>query len=359
MTVIYKVDPLKPDIEILKKCASILKSGGLVVFPTETVYGLGADAFNSASVRRVYEIKRRPRDNPLIVHISSFKQLELVVSEIPENAWRLIKSLWPGPLTVVLKKSERVPDVVTAGLPKVGVRMPAHPVALKLIELAETPVVAPSANISGRPSPTTAEHVIQDLCGKVDVIIDTGETLLGIESTVVDLTSDPPTLIRAGPVQVEMLEKLLGTKINIPACAKGLKREASVPRSRHSHYEPGVPLILIEADDYSDLNRLAGEVIKVARKHLSMGRRVAIIASKETLQYYSSLPNIRLIQLGSRSRPYEIAKNLFKVLRSLSSLNVDIAICEGFEEKGLGLAILSRLREASRQNIVKVRTSKA
>ncbi|MCD6428609.1 MAG: threonylcarbamoyl-AMP synthase, partial [Desulfurococcales archaeon] len=154
MTEIFKVDPLSPSTDILERCARILRFGGLVVFPTETVYGLGADAFNPASVRRVYEIKQRPLDNPLIVHISSFKQLELVVSEVPENAWKLIKAVWPGPLTIVLRKSQKVPDIVTAGLPKVGVRMPAHPVALKLIELADTPVVAPSANISGKPSPT-------------------------------------------------------------------------------------------------------------------------------------------------------------------------------------------------------------
>ncbi len=359
MTEVFKVDPLNPDINVLKRCAYILRSGGLVVFPTETVYGLGADAFNTASVRRVYEIKQRPLDNPLIVHISNFKQLKLVVSEVPESAWRLIKSMWPGPLTIVLKKSQKVPDIVTAGLPKVGVRMPAHPVALKLIELAETPVVAPSANISGKPSPTSAEHVIQDLYGRVDAIIDTGETLLGIESTVVDLTSDPPTLIRAGPVTVEALEKMLGVKISVPAHAKGLKKEAAVPRSRYPHYEPDVPLILIEANDYSDLGRLAEEVIKIAKKYLSMGHRVAIVASKETLRYYSSLSEIKLILLGSRSRPYEVAKNLFKVLRSLSSLNVDVAICEGFEERGLGLAIMSRLREASGQNIMRIRTDTA
>jgi len=356
MTKVFKVDPLNPDIRVIEKCAEILRSGGLVVFPTETVYGLGASAFDPQAVRKVFEIKERPLGNPLIVHVSGLDQFSSVVAQIPEQAWRLVKAMWPGPLTIVLRKSHRVPDIVTGGLPKVGVRMPAHPVAIKLIELTSVPLVAPSANISGRPSPTTAEHVIQDLYGKVDAIIDTGETLLGIESTVVDLTTTPPTLIRAGPVPVETLESMLNTKIKVPAHARGLRQEdKEVPRSKYAHYEPGTPLVLVEMNSYSNLLRLAKEVSKVAQHYLNKGYRVGIIASKETQHYYSRLPGVKLILIGSRKKLYEVAKNVFKVLRSLNSLDIDIAICEGFDEKGLGLAIMSRLREASRQNIIKVR----
>ena len=355
MTEVFKVDPLNPDIRVIEKCAEILRSGGLVAFPTETVYGLGASVFNPQAVRKVFEIKERPFGNPLIVHISGLEQFSSVVAEVPEQAWRLIKAMWPGPLTLVLRKSHRVPDIVTGGLPKVGVRMPAHPVAIKLIELTSVPLVAPSANLSGRSSPTTAEHVIQDLYGRVDAIIDTGETLLGIESTVVDLTTTPPILIRAGPVLVETLESMLNTKVKVPAHARGLRQEdREVPRSKYTHYKPGTPLVLVEMNNYSNLLRLAKEVSKVAQHYLNKGYRVGVIASKETQHYYSRLSRVKLITIGSRKKLYEVAKNVFKVLRSLNSLNIDVAICEGFDERGLGLAIMSRLREASRQNIIKV-----
>ncbi len=356
MTEIFRVDPLDPDLNVIKKCANILRSGGLVVFPTETVYGLGADAFNSEAVRKVFVIKERPLGNPLIVHISNLDQLNYVTADVPKHAWKLIETMWPGPLTLVLRKSQKVSDIVTGGLPKVGVRMPAHPVAIKLIESANTPLVAPSANISGRPSPTIVNHVLQDLYGKVDAIIDTGETLLGIESTVVDLTTKPPTLIRAGPVSIETLEKILGTKINVPAHARGLKQvDKQAPRSKYIHYVPGTSLVLVELDDYSNLTKLTEKISEVAKNYLEKGYKVAIIASRETLHHYSRLIGIKLVVLGSRKRLYEVAKNVFKVLRNLNSLNVDVAICEGFDEKGLGLAIMSRLREASKQNIIKVK----
>ncbi|MEM1873301.1 MAG: L-threonylcarbamoyladenylate synthase [Acidilobaceae archaeon] len=351
-TIIMRVDPLSPDIDAIKLAASIVKRGGIVAFPTETVYGLGCDAFNSDAARRVFEAKMRPPDNPLIVHISSIEQLDIVARRVPEDAYKLARRFWPGPLTIVLEKNPRVPSIVTGGLDTVAVRMPAHPVALKLIEYSETPIAAPSANLSGRPSPTRGEHVIRDMAGRADVIIDSGETLYGVESTIVDILSEPPRILRLGAYPVEEIERELGRRIVIPDFARGL-REAEValsPGMKYRHYAPQTPLLLVEAESYENLGVYAERVLELATRLAGEGRRVAIVSSRETSRLYAER-GFTTLELGSRRNPYELAKNLYHVLRQVDELGVDLAIAEGFEERGLGLTVMSRLRKASTQRI--------
>jgi len=346
-TRIIKVDPLNVDEDALRLCASVIRRGGLVAFPTETVYGLGADAYNPRAVRRIFEAKQRPADNPLIVHIASFDQLYEVAAEIPKRIEGFLRRVWPGPLTVILRRSDRVPDVVTAGLDTVAVRMPAHPVAQKLIEFSGVPIAAPSANLSGRPSPTTAQHVIEDLWGRVDVIIDAGETIFGVESTIIDVLTDPPVLLRPGPYPVEKLRELLGKDIVVPGFARGLgeAEKALSPGVKYRHYAPRTPLILVELEGYGDPKRVADAVRMVVEAE-GRGRRVAILASEETAPLYRGL-GVRVVVLGPRRDMYRVARNLFKALRELDTMGVDLAVAEGFEERGLGLAVMNRLRKAS------------
>ncbi|MEM1573243.1 MAG: L-threonylcarbamoyladenylate synthase [Candidatus Methanomethylicaceae archaeon] len=350
MTKIIKMDPINPDLNIINDIVNILRKGGLCAFPTETVYGLGADGFNSEAVIKIFKVKKRPLDNPLILHIDSQEMLEEVAIEIPNIAYEIVKKLWPGPLTILLKKSEKVPKEVTANLPNVAVRCPAHPIALSLIKNLERPIAAPSANISGKPSPTIAEYVIEDLMGLIDVIIDGGETFFGIESTIIDITKDPPILLRPGPITPEDIKRVLGIEVKIIPLAKGYS-EAEValsPGIKYKHYSPNTPLILIEPSN--DLNLLINTVIEKAKEFKNKGYKIAIIGTSETISYYK---DYKTINIGSRKNLYEIARNLYKILREIDELDVDIAIIEGFrDELGLEIAIMNRLRKASFQRII-------
>jgi L-threonylcarbamoyladenylate synthase len=354
-TRIIRIDPVNPDTSALAEAAEVIKRGGLVAFPTETVYGLGADAYNRDAVRRIFEAKNRPMDNPLIAHICELEWLEAVARNVPEKAHRIAERLWPGPVTLVLWKSDEIPAEVTAGLPKVAVRFPSHPVAAGLIERSGVPIAAPSANLAGRPSPTTAQHVIQDLYGRVDVILDGGEALFGVESTIIDLTSEPPRLLRPGPIPVEDLERVLGIRISIPDHARGLSEAeiAESPGMKYRHYAPDTPLKLVEALDYHDLASYSAKVLEIAEEYRSRGFKVAILASRETHRRYVER-GFEVIELGSRKNFYEIARNLFNSLRRVDELRADLAITEGFEEKGLGLTVMNRLRKASKQDRILV-----
>lgn len=354
-TRIIKVDPVNPDEAALVAAAEVIKRGGLVAFPTETVYGLGADTYNREAVRRIFEAKNRPMDNPLIVHICGLEWLEVVARKVPEEAYRIAERLWPGPVTFVLWKSDDVPGEVTAGLPKIAIRFPSHPVAMGLIERSGVPIAAPSANLAGRPSPTTAQHVIQDLYGRIELILDGGETLFGVESTIIDLTGEAPKLLRPGPIPVEDLERVLKMRIKIPDYARGLSeaKVAESPGIKYRHYAPETPLKLIEAQEYDDLDFYSAKVLEIAEEHRLRGLRVVILASRETGHKYAE-SGFRVIELGSRKNLYEVAKNLFNSLRAIDMLSADLAIAEGFEEKGLGLTIMNRLRKAARQDRVLV-----
>ncbi len=354
-TRLIKIDPVYPDETTLVEAAKIIRRGGLVAFPTETVYGLGADAYNREAVKRIFKAKNRPMDNPLIVHICRLEWLEMVARKAPNEAYMVAERLWPGPVTLVLWKSETIPGEVTAGLPKIAVRFPSHPVAAGLIERSVVPIAAPSANLAGRPSPTTAQHVIQDLYGRIELILDGGETLFGVESTIIDLTTEPPKLLRPGPIPTEDIERVLGIRISIPDYARGLSEAkiAESPGTKYRHYAPETPLKLVEARDYHDLNYYSAKVLEIAEEHRSKGFRVIILASQETGRRYAE-KGLRVIELGSRKNLYEVAKNLFNSLRIIDELRTDLAIVEGFEEKGLGLTIMNRLRKASRHDRVLV-----
>ncbi|BAD85137.1 putative translation factor Sua5p homolog [Thermococcus kodakarensis KOD1] len=327
------------DEKKIKVAARLILEGKLVAFPTETVYGLGADALNEGAVRRIFEAKGRPADNPLIIHIASIDDLEKVAREVPEKAKLLAERFWPGPLTLVLPKREEVPLVTTGGLDTVAVRMPAHPIALALIR-ASTPLAAPSANISGKPSPTSAEHVIDDFYGKIEGIIDGGETWVGVESTVVDLTEEPPVLLRPGGIPLEELEKVIGP-IRIHPAVKGKKIDlAKAPGMKYKHYAPNAMVIVVEGTP-ENRRRKIQELVDEYRKK---GHRVGVMATFEVEadEFYF---------LGKTLE--EVARNLFKALRELDKRGVDVIIAEGVEEVGVGLAVMNRLRKAAGYNIVK------
>ncbi|MCS7132898.1 MAG: L-threonylcarbamoyladenylate synthase [Aigarchaeota archaeon] len=350
MTMILKTDPQRPDPEVLRTAAEILRGGGIVAFPTETVYGLAAVVFNEAAVKKIFFAKMRPPDNPLIVHISDISMLDEVAVNVPKKAYNLMETFWPGPLTLILPKHHNVPKTVTGGLDTVAVRMPAHPVAMMLINEVGVPIAAPSANLAGRPSPTTAAHVIRDLYGRIDAIIDAGETIYGVESTVVNILAEPPLLLRPGAYTVEDLERVLGEKITIPEFARGYieAEDALAPGMKYKHYSPETPIILIDPSS-GDVKKMVDVVRDTALSYINEGYRVCIVATFENVDEYSSISrNAVVLGLGSRKNAFEIAKNLFKILRSIDDLNCDIAIIEGVQEKGLGLTVMNRLRKASK-----------
>ena len=322
----------------IRIAARLILEGKLVAFPTETVYGLGADALNENAVRRIFEAKGRPADNPLIVHIADFKDLEKLAREIPEEARLLAEKFWPGPLTLVLPKREEVPAVTTGGLDTVAVRMPAHPIALALIR-ASTPIAAPSANISGKPSPTLAEHVVDDFYGKIEAIIDGGETKIGVESTVIDLSSERPTLLRPGGLPLEEIERVIGEVEIHPAVRGKLVDVARSPGMKYKHYSPNAQVIVVEGKR-DNVRRKINELITEYR---GRGLRVGVMATEE---YEAD----EFFHLGRTEG--EVARNLFKALRELDKRGVDVIIAEGVEERGLGFAVMNRLRKAAGYRIV-------
>lgn len=349
MTRIIKLDDSN-FMYAVDEASRTLSGGGLVVFPTETVYGLGADSYNVEAVKKIFIVKGRPFDNPLIVHISDLDMFLKISRDVPRKVIDIVKRLWPGPFTVVVYRGD-IPPEVSAGLDTVAVRMPAHPFALKMIERLGRPVAAPSANKSGRPSPTKAEHAINDLYGEVELIIDAGETLYGVESTVIDFTSEPPTLLRPGPLTPEDLKSSLGIEIYVPDFvrkASKVERPRS-PGMKYRHYAPEARLILVEAGDYSDLKYLAEAVVKISKEY-SKKYRVGILATDETLDSYREL-DLPVLSYGSRNNIYTVAKNLFKRLREMDELGVDVIISEGFRDEGLGLTIMNRLRKAATEII--------
>jgi len=347
-TIILKVSGEKPEIEKIQAAAKIIRKGGLVAFPTETVYGLGADALNPKAVRRIYVAKNRPLDNPLIVHIADKKEVYRLSDEVSDDADKLM-DLWPGPLTLIFKASKIVPRVTTGGLDTIAVRMPNHKVALALIRESAVPIAAPSANLAGRPSPTTAEHVRQDLEGRIDMILDGGPTKIGVESTVVDLTSKPPQVLRPGGLPFEELRRILGNVRLHPSVIVDVELRldrAPSPGMKHKHYSPKAQLILVEGD----INALISKVQELVDRYGGEGKKVGVLATDETRHRYKADV---IKSLGSRDEPTCQAKNLFKLLREFDEEKVDVIIAEGVPLKHLGLAIMNRLRKASGFNIVK------
>ena len=344
-TMILKaLDPHQQE-EALQRAAGLLKEGKIVAFPTETVYGLGADALNPEAVAQIYDIKMRPADNPLIVHVTGMDQLAELVMEIPADALILAGYFWPGPLTIVLPKKELVPDITTAGLSSVAVRVPSHPLALKLIQAAGLPVAAPSANLSGRPSPTTAEHVLEDLAGRIEAVLDGGPSSVGVESTVISLVSKLPALLRPGGVTLEMLENVLGKKIlDLSNSGKEIRGIPPAPGMKYRHYAPKAPLYLVEGDEAFQRQQL----VSLSDGLIMQGRKVGMLICEETKGLF---PASVVKVLGSRGEPQVAAERLFSALREMDNLAVDAIVAEGFEEKGMGRAVINRLRKAAVQVI--------
>ncbi|MCL6558801.1 MAG: threonylcarbamoyl-AMP synthase [Firmicutes bacterium] len=349
MTEIIKLDKDDIDRDKLLYAAEVLKKGGLVAFPTETVYGLGADALNENAVRGIFAAKGRPSDNPLIVHIADKDKLGGLVRRVPSSAQKAVDEFWPGPLTIILPKSGIVPSVVTAGLDTVAVRMPAHPVALELIRLAGICVAAPSANLSGRPSPTRAEHVIEDLWGRVDVIIDAGSAEVGLESTVLDMMVEPPMILRPGGVTPAQLREIIG-EIAVDPAVENRREERSIPKSpgmKYTHYSPRADVLVVEGNAAA----VAAKVRELAAVFSAAGKKVGIMATDQTLNLYPS--GFAAISAGDREKPDTIASNLFNTLRKFDEMGVDVILAEAVESTGIGLAVMNRLRKAAGYNTVR------
>ena len=328
-TKIIKIDRDNFEIQELKEAAKVLQDGGLVAFPTETVYGLGADGLNEKAANKIYKAKGRPSDNPLILHIADFAALDVLTKNTPKAAIKLAKNFWPGPLTLIFDKSKRVPYSTTGGLDTVAIRMPSHPIAYELIKLSGRYVAAPSANISGKPSPTRAEHVIDDLSGKIDCIIDGGKVDIGIESTIVDII---------GHVNLDKAVTLTSPDSNVLAKAPGMK---------YKHYAPKGDLIVFEGK----MDRVISKINEKAKQKTGEGYLVGIIATDETINYYEQ-GEIKTI--GTRKDEGTIANGLFEILREFDDDGVDYIFTESFENNNLGQAIMNRLLKAAGYNIVNV-----
>ena len=319
-TEMIKIDRDDMDLREMKRAGEILKKGGLVAFPTETVYGLGGDALDETAAHRIYEAKGRPSDNPLIIHIADMEHLDKIVEEVPEAAHKLAEAFWPGPLTMIMNKSDAVPHGTTGGLDTVAIRMPSDPIALELIRQGGGYVAAPSANTSGRPSPTTAQHVYEDLQGKIPMILDGGAVTIGLESTIVDLTEEIPTILRPGYISLEMVQAVLGeAKMDKGLISSDSNIHPKAPGMKYRHYAPKADLKIVE-----------GPVEKV----------VAYINEKA-----AAGGDVKCI--GSRKSELSIASHLFAVLREFDEDGVDAIYSESFQAPGLGEAIMNRLLKAA------------
>jgi L-threonylcarbamoyladenylate synthase len=348
-TIVLQINPQKPDTEKIRIAADIIKKGGLVAFPTETVYGLGADALNPKAVFALFTAKKRPLDNPPIVHVSNTDDVCKLAKTVPSAAKKLMKRFWPGPLTLIFPRSEIVPSVTVAGLDTIAVRMPKHNVALALIRESRCPIAAPSANLAGKPSPTSAKHVLEDLNGRIDAILDAGSTSIGVESTVVDLTVDPPQVLRPGGTSFEVLKKTVGRlELNPVATAEkalSIERIRS-PGLKHKHYAPNAQMFLVEGE----VSAVASKVRELVASYIAKNCRVGVLCTDETVGTYRADV---VKSLGSRGDLAGIARNLFRLLREFDLEGVDVIVAEGLPVEGLGLAVMNRLRKASGYSIIK------
>lgn len=337
------------DGQVIQKAAAIIKNGGLVAFPTETVYGLGGDAFDADAASKIYAAKGRPSDNPLIVHISDISDLTELSDDVPESVYTLAESFWPGPLTVIIKKNTRVPDTVTGGLDTVAVRLPDNETARKFIKASGTFIAAPSANLSGRPSPTSAEHVAEDLSGRIDMIIDGGDIDIGLESTIVDMTGDVPVLLRPGFVTAEMLCGAVGEVAYDPALMSGVDGEVrpKAPGMKYRHYAPKAEMTVVEGER----GAVADKIKQLVRNDIFQGRKAGIMVSEENKDFFCEG---EMICLGSRTNPEEIARHLFGALREFDERGVDTIYAEAFPLEGIGYAVMNRLLKAAGQRVIKV-----
>lgn len=347
-TKLAKVKDIEKDIEIIKLAADVIKNGGTVAFPTETVYGLGANALDEKAVEKIFTAKGRPQDNPLIVHVAN-KDISNLVEEVPEIAKRLINKFWPGPLTIILRKKDIIPNKTSANLNSIGIRMPNNEIALKLIEMSNLPLAAPSANISGRPSPTEFERCIEDLDGKVDFILGGTKSDVGVESTIVDCTVYPPVILRPGGITLEMLKEI-DENIEIDEAIKGKPNNDLKPKApgmKYKHYSPKAKVKVIKGNNEKTIEK----IIEIVENYKDNQKCVAILTTEENK---NSFNRGIVISLGSEKNLEEVAKNLFETLRYCDDLKVELILCQAFKEKGVGLAIMNRLNKAAGFDITEV-----
>ena len=348
MTEVLEVDPRRPAREPIARAAACLRNGGLVAFPTETVYGLGVHALDAAAVRRLFDAKGRPSHDPVIVHVANLDEARVLASELPAQARSLAERFWPGPLTLVVRRAASVPPEITAGLETVAVRVPAHPVAHALLVEAGIPIAAPSANLFSRPSPTIAAHVLDDLEGRIDMVLDAGPTVVGVESTVLDLTRQPPVLLRPGAVDVEALRAVV-PDVEERASAQGTEQTPlPSPGLLSKHYAPRAPLTLYRGPGPA----MRAALIRDAHAALQAGRRVGVLVTHEQATQLDSIPVV-VADLGSGSSPERVASRLYAALRELDSSGVDMILAHDFpDDSGLWRAIRDRLRRAASRTIM-------
>ncbi len=347
-TKIIVIDENNINEALIKEAGEILKRGGLVAFPTETVYGLGGDALNPESSKKIYAAKGRPSDNPLIVHVSNMEAIEKIVKEVPEDARKLADKFWPGPLTMIFNKNESVPKETTGGLETVAIRMPSNKIARALIDAEGGYIAAPSANLSGRPSPTIAKYVIEDMDGRVEMIIDGGASDVGLESTIIDLTEGYPCILRPGYITQEMLEKALKEEVQWDRAIidADCKTAPKAPGMKYRHYAPKGELIIVEGDKEAVIKKI-NELTEADKKQ---NLRVGVIATEETKEYY----NAGLVKsAGHKGDEKEAAHHLFRILREFDDEKADKMYSEAFSGAGVGAAVMNRLLKAAGHQVIK------
>lgn len=348
-TIIEKVDSGHIDTDVMEQAGKLIAEGELVAFPTETVYGLGGDALDPDASRRIYAAKGRPSDNPLIVHIADFDDMKRVAREVPEQAKKLADAFWPGPLTMIVWKSDAVPEATTGGMQTVAVRMPNHPVALELIRRSGCLIAAPSANTSGRPSPTEAQHVAEDLSGKIAMILDGGPVGIGIESTIIDLTEEKPMILRPGYITPEMLSEVLQEEVVIDPgiIAADDTRKPKAPGMKYKHYAPKAEMTIVDGAQDAVIHKI-NELTAAKRAE---GKKVAVIATDETKDRYDAQV---ILSMGKRADEDAIAQHLYKILRECDELDVGEIYSECFQTPRIGQAIMNRLLKAAGHTVIHV-----
>lgn len=346
-TITLHIDSINVDSNSLIQAANFIREGKTVIFPTETVYGLGANALSNEAVAKIFIAKGRPQDNPLIVHVSNIEMVNsLIEKPLNVDCLNLINAFWPGALTIILKHSDKIPNLVSANLDTVGIRMPDHPIALKLIELAGVPIAAPSANLSGKPSPTEAEHVLNDMMGRVDMIITSNQSRIGLESTVLDMSTDVPTLLRPGGVTVAQIESIIGP-INIDDSIHMTVDKPKSPGMKYTHYAPNAQLTIYKGLAENMINRIQSEINLANMNHL---KNAVLTCDEHKARYKDTIT----ISLGSIKKPDELASNLFNCLRECDKQAIEVIFAESFSEDDLGLALMNRLKKAAGFNIINV-----
>lgn len=332
----------------MEEAASVIRAGGLVAFPTETVYGLGADALSAEASEKIYAAKGRPSDNPLIVHIADFKDMERIAASMPLEAKLLSDAFWPGPLTMIVRKNDLVPYETTGGMDTVAIRMPSHPIALDLIRRSGRYIAAPSANTSGKPSPTLAEHVALDLDGKIPMILDGGPVGIGIESTIIDLTEEIPMILRPGYITPEMLSKVIGeVKMDPGIIASDSTKKPKAPGMKYKHYAPKADLVLVDGEE----KKVVAKINALTNEAMAAGKKVGIIGTDETIDCYNQG---EVVSIGTRSDEDSIARHLYSILRQFDDMDVDMIYSESFATPRIGQAIMNRLLKSAGHQVITV-----